>query len=71
MLNFYYDPILGLQYTYLGELFSIDLECIPNKDVAFDTDMWMKYIQQMGVQILEPSSEPCVEIIGQITEYRI
>ena len=28
-MNFYYDPILGLQYTYLGDLFLIDIEMLP------------------------------------------
>ena len=70
MMNFYYDPILGLQYDYLGELFIIDLNCIP-QDIKFDTDMCMKYIKQIGIQVLEPSSEPCLEIVGQITEYKL
>ena len=69
-MNFYYDPILGLQYDYLGELFIIDLSCIP-QDIEFDTDMWMKYIRQVGIQITEPSSESCVEIVGQITQYKL
>ena len=29
MLNYYYDPILGLQYTYLGGFISIDIDSIP------------------------------------------
>ena len=70
MMNFYYDPILGLQYTFLGALFTIDLKCVP-KDVKFDTEMWMKYIKQMGISILEPQIEPCTDIIGQITQYKI
>ena len=70
MMNFYYDPILGLQYDYLGELFVIDLECIP-QDIKFGTDMWMEYVRQIGVYMLEPSSEPCVEIVGQITEHKL
>lgn len=70
MMNFYYDPILGLQYDYLGGLFSIDLNCIP-KDIEFDTEYWIKYMKQIGIQIVEPNYEPCVEIIGQITEYKL
>ena len=69
-MNFYYDPILGLQYNYLGELFNIDLACIP-ENIDFDADMWMKYVRQRGIHILEPSSEPCVEIVGQITQYKL
>ena len=28
-MNYYYHPILGLQYDYLGDLFLIDIDCIP------------------------------------------
>ena len=69
-MNFYYDPILGLQYDYLGELFIIDLNCIP-QNIEFDIEMWMKYIKQIGIQILESCSEPYVEIIPQITQYKL
>ena len=69
-MNFYYDPILGLQYDYLGELFIIDLYCIP-QNIKFDTDMWMKYTKQIGIHVLEPSSKTCVEIVGQITQYKL
>jgi hypothetical protein len=51
MMNFYYDPILGLQYTTLEELFLTDLLCLP-QDIKFDTELWLKYIREMGIQIL-------------------
>lgn len=70
MMNFYYDPILGLQYTYLGALFTIDLKCL-SEDIKFDTEMWMKYTKEIGISILQPQTEPCVEIIGQITNYML
>lgn len=70
MMNFYYDPILGLQYTYLGELFSIDLRCMP-EDVKFDIEMWIKYAKEMSISILQPQTEPCIEMVGQITQYKL
>jgi hypothetical protein len=30
-MNFYYDPILGLQYTCLGAIFEIDIATIPEE----------------------------------------
>lgn len=51
-MDFYYDPILGLQYTNLGEFFTIDLECLP-QDIKFDTKLWMKYIRETGTQLLD------------------
>ena len=69
MMNYYYHPILGLQYDYLGEMFLIDIDCIPESD--FDVEKWMYYMRNIGVQLVEPSSEPCVELVGQITDYRL
>jgi len=70
MMNFYYDPVLGLRYDSLGELFIIDLDCIP-QDIKFDTEYWIKYIKQTSVQIVKPFSESCVQIVGQITQYKL
>jgi hypothetical protein len=70
MLNYYYDPILGLQYDYLGELFIIDLECIP-QDFKFDTEQWIKYMKQDRVKIFDFSPQSYCEIIGKITNYRL
>ena len=70
MINIYYDPILGMKYDYLGELFILDLECIP-QDVKFDTEQWMKYFKETRISILDFSPQPCCEIVGQITNYRL
>ena len=67
MINIYYDPILGMKYDYLGELFILYLECIPQ----FDTEQWMKYLKEMRVQLLDFTSQPCCEIVGQITNYKL
>lgn len=48
-MNYYYDPILGLQYNYLGEYFIIDIEALPQ----FDISQWREYLQQTGIQIIE------------------
>lgn len=69
-MNFYYDPILGLQYTFLDMLYSIDLRYIP-EDVKFDIEMWIKYAKEINISILQPQTEPCIEIIGQITQYKL
>lgn len=46
-MNFYYDPILGLQYTYLGDLFLIDIEAIPVSDSRVEE--WIKKFSQVGI----------------------
>ena len=69
MMNYYYHPILGLQYDYLGNLFLIDINCIPESD--FDVEKWMYYIRNIGVQVVEPSYEPYTKVVGQITNYRL
>lgn len=65
-MNFYYDPILGLQYKCLGDLFIIDLECLP-QDFKFDKEEWLRLIREMGVLPLESNRDWSVEIAGRIT----
>ncbi len=48
-------------------MFLIDIDCIPESD--FDVEKWMYYMRNIGVQIVEPSPESCVEVVGQITDY--
>ena len=69
-MNYYYDPILGLKYNYLGDLFLIDIEMLP-QNIKFDTEQWMKYISKIGIQLVDTSSTPMCERIGQITEYPV
>lgn len=70
MLNYYYHPILGLQYTYLGDLIIFDIETIPN-DIKYDTEKILKLAQEMGVMWYDATYTPSFEIVGQITEYTI
>jgi len=70
MLNYYYHPILGLQYDYLGELFLIDIECIP-QNIKFDTEQWIRYLKETRVQLMDACSTPCFEIVGKITNYKL
>ena len=69
-MNYYYDPILGLQYTHLGNLFLIDIDALP-KNFEFNAERWVKYIREMGVQPITQSEIPIVEQVLNITEYRI
>lgn len=70
MMNFYYDPILGLQYIYLGGLFIFDLKNLPKDiDVEKFLEDWKYHSSQIGIQPLEPYHN--VEIVGQITEYKL
>lgn len=70
MLNFYYDPILGLQYTYSEVLILFDIESIPNT-IDFDTEQWIRFLKETEVQILNVSQTPNFSVIGQITEYKL
>ena len=69
-MNYYYDPILGLKYNYLGDLFIIDIERLPN-NIKFDTEKWMEYISEIGIQLVDKSPTTIYERIGQITEYPV
>jgi hypothetical protein len=64
MLNFYYDPIIGLRYDFLGEMFLLDLNLLPAQE--FNLERYIKIFQETGVQFYEP-----IELIVKITEYRL
>ena len=68
MLNYYYDPILGLQCTNLSEVVSLDLSSIPE----LPTDLVLKMFMEQGVQFLE-NIEAVYHIVNleQITDYQI
>lgn len=67
-MNFYYDPILGLQYNYLGDMFIIDINYL-TQDIDFDLEQWIKYINQQGIQFLDTCNT--VQIIPNITNCKI
>jgi len=67
MLNYYYDPILGLQYTYLGGFISIDIASIPE----LPTDLVLEMFMKQGLQFLESTNTPAFEIVGKITDYQL
>jgi hypothetical protein len=69
-MNYYYDPILGLQYDYLGELFLIDIDMLP-QDTEFNIEYWIKYINQTGVMLLDSVSSPIIERVLNITNYKL
>ena len=69
-MNFYYDPILGLQYDYLGDILQFDLISIP-KDLNVNKfiEDWKHLSSQIGIQPLE--LYPWVERILKITNYKL
>ncbi len=67
-MNYYYDPILGLQYNYLGELLLIDIEMLP-QDI--DIEYWIKYINETGVMLVDSINSPIIERVLNITEYKL
>jgi hypothetical protein len=64
-MNFYYDPILGLQYNYLGEYLIIDVACIPEETI----ENIIKLMRKTGIMPLDAS--PQVEFIPNITNYKL
>lgn len=65
-MNYYYHPILGLQYDYLGELFLVNIDSLSELD--FDLEKYMYYMN--NIQLVEPSKN-YIEVVGQITDYRL
>ena len=65
-MNFYYDPILGLQYTDLGVYLEIDICTIPSDfNVEEFIKMWEYYSQETGILIGN------VKTWGEITDYNL
>lgn len=68
-MNFYYDPILGLQYNYI-ELVILDIVDIPiSMSIQEFIKDWEYWSKKIGIQPLE--KYPRAQIIGQITEYKL
>jgi len=69
-MNFYYDPILGLQYTNLHPTIILDIAVIP-KDL--DIKQFLKEWQESYNLFwdTEINYYPQIEVIGNITEYRL
>jgi hypothetical protein len=64
-MNFYYDPILGLQYDYLGDMFTIDVNYIPKETIEKMT----RLIKQIGILPLDTS--PQTERFINITNFKL
>lgn len=62
-MNYYYHPILGLQYTNIGDYFIIDIANIPQE---FDVDYWLKHLFEKGVKFTDS-----VEKVLKITGYNL
>jgi hypothetical protein len=60
-MNYYYDPILGLQYDFLGNWIVIEIEALP-KNLEFDVTLWKKYTNQKGISLLNTKPEELVKI---------
>lgn len=69
MMNFHYDPILGLRYSF-GEIVELDLECIP------DNYTWRDFMQDFcnqGILLIDSTryniySDDIVRISTNILE---
>jgi len=66
-MNFYYDPILGLQYNLLSGFFIINIDAIPK----LNGEDWLKLFEETCVFPTDPSSHNSVEYIFKITDYRL
>jgi hypothetical protein len=68
-MNFYYDPILGLQYDYIEPFFSVDLTVIPQ----IDTEQWTEYLKNVGLQMIDMNTTNLqgIEKVSFITDYKL
>jgi hypothetical protein len=61
-MNFYYDPILGLEYDCLENLILLDIEVLP-ENFKFDLEYWLKHVNEIGVYLVDKSITPPIENI--------
>jgi hypothetical protein len=66
-MNYYYDPILGLQYNFLPDFFIINIDAIPK----LNNEDWLKLLEETCVFPTEPFPGNSVEYIFKITDYRL
>lgn len=64
-MDFYYDPILGLQFTCGLSIFEIDLDALP--EVDFSLEKWFELISEQGIQIFNPANRAITNIHTKIT----
>jgi hypothetical protein len=69
-MNFYYDPILGLQYDFLGVNIMVDINSLPED---FKAEEFLEKWKQSYAVYLDTWTNvyPQVEIIGNITNYKL
>jgi hypothetical protein len=69
-MNFYYDPILGLQYDYLGGIIIFDIAQIPKDfDVLQYIEEWKNSYELCWYSGI--NCYPQLEVIPNITNYKL
>jgi hypothetical protein len=63
-MNYYYDPILGLQYTLLEGFFIINIDAIP-------IDYWLKILKETNISYTDSFPDRGVEYFFNITDYKL
>lgn len=66
-MNFYYDPILGLQYNLLPGFFTINIDAFQKLDAEY----LIKLIKETGIFPTESFPGNSVEYIFEITDYKL
>jgi hypothetical protein len=67
IMNYYYDPILGLQYTSLEGFFTIDIDAIPKADI----DYLLNFLEKTSIHYTDSFSDRGVEYFFKITDYKL
>lgn len=68
-MNFYYDPILGLQLTLGTSFFVLDLDAIPKNYTAKD---FLQIISQKGIAFIDCGEKlGGVDVVANITSHQL
>lgn len=69
-MNFYYDPILGLQYDFIGCGFAIDIDSIPKEFTAIQ---YLSILKEKSLDFIGSGYffNKGVQVIWFITNYKL
>lgn len=65
-MNFYYDPVLGLQYNSIRTIYIIDISVIPKN---FNIEKFIQEWLKQSCKLTFEKTEPEIIYLEKITQY--
>lgn len=65
MIKMYYDPIMGLRYSF-EEVFMVDISMVPESIDSFDINKLRSMIKRQGILMVDSTVENVIKPIQSI-----